>query len=248
MTPSWPEMILINHFYESSLMIHIFSLKNTPYHPKNRYLTDFLELNGIGLQGLVDLRQVFAFIQYKFLSGYDSRFLIGWRQIKNLSQWFGTNFRYGFYNEWIYLESNAQPNLIFISYITVLGLVTWQNFGRKFQKFKKIFEKKISITWWTLNPFFCQHDQKINALEMTSRVCSRLDIIITSFVVSWLFSFSHFCWFLWFLTLFVKYFHNRFDEKVPCLKYSIHSSQQTALEQGSEQGSTDRQVRVGPPF
>ena len=92
------------------------------------------------------------------------------------------------------------------------------------ENFRKTVLKKFSITWRTLNPYFCQHDQKINALEMTSRVCSRLDIIITSFVVSWLFSFSHFCWFLWFLTLFLKYFHNRFDEKVPYLKNSIHSS------------------------
>ena len=35
MTPSWPEMILINHFYESSLMIHILSLENTPFDPEN---------------------------------------------------------------------------------------------------------------------------------------------------------------------------------------------------------------------
>ena len=94
------------------------------------------------------------------------------------------------------------------------------------ENFRKTVLKKFSITWRTLNPYFCQHDQKINALEMTSRVCSRLDIIITSFVVSRLFSFSHFCWFLWFLTLFWKYFHNRFDEKVPYLKNSIHSSLQ----------------------
>ena len=87
-------------------------------------------MNGIGLQGLVDLRQVFTLV--------NCRFLIGWIQIENLSEWFGTNFWYWFYNERIHLESDAQPNLIFINYITVLGLVTWQKLKIKiFYNFRK---------------------------------------------------------------------------------------------------------------